>query len=153
MATIQDLTGNNQASILIVPDIHVLAHDAKIAAEVQDWLTAFEPQRICQTKLGKLSAQRCINGTFSVQVEPSDDEASAALAKELQRNIFVDPSWKQPQDQVQDQGQSQKGFSTDAYDVEALHTAVTQAVAALYDFDQDLIGQSDWAAALKLLTD
>jgi len=82
---------------------------------------------ICQTKLG-LVAVRCLdNNIYRVRVEPSSSEASAALAQVLSRNIFVDPSWKQPFDQGV---QGQNRFSTVVSESE-LHSVVEQAVEAL----------------------
>ncbi|MDQ5934081.1 MAG: hypothetical protein QG574_1379 [Cyanobacteriota bacterium erpe_2018_sw_21hr_WHONDRS-SW48-000092_B_bin.40] len=102
---------------------------------------------ICQTSLGLVAVRHLNDGTYRVRVEPSNDEASAALAKALTRNIFVDPSWKQPFDQG---ANGQNRFST-VVNGDELHTAVAQAVTALSgngDVDGEP-GTSSWEAALN----
>lgn len=101
---------------------------------------------ICQTSLGLVAVRHLNDGAYRVRVEPSDDGASAALAKVLTRNIFVDPSWKQPFDQG---ANGQNRFST-VVTGDELHTAVAQAVTALSG-NGDVDGQpgsSGWEAAL-----
>lgn len=101
---------------------------------------------ICQTKLGLVAVRRLNDRAYRVRVEPSNDEASTALAKVLTRNIFVDPSWKQPFDQGKN---GQNRFST-VVNGDELHAAVAQAVTALRgNGDASLLSAtSDWEAAL-----
>jgi len=101
---------------------------------------------IYQTKLGLVAVRRLNDSTYRLRVEPSDDKASTALAKVLTRNIFVDPSWKQPFDQGKN---GQNRFST-LVNGNELHAAVVQAVTALRGNDDAslLSATSDWEAAL-----
>ena len=149
MVTTHNRTGSNGDRILVVPDIHAAPLASTINEQVKQWIEAVKPQTISQTKLGKLIVDRLIDGTYCAYVEPSDDAASAALAKELQRNIFVDPSWTQPSDQLP----GQNHFFSAAYDDEGLHAAVAQAMSALHGFDQAQIAASGWEATLKTFTE
>ena len=101
---------------------------------------------ICQTSLGLVAVRQLNDSAYRVRVEPSNAEASTALAKVLTRNIFVDPSWKQPFDQG---AHGQNRFST-VVNGDELHTAVAQAVTALRgNGDASLLSAtSDWEAAL-----
>jgi hypothetical protein len=101
---------------------------------------------ICQTSLGLVAVRHLYDDTYRVRVEPSNAEASTALAKVLTRNIFVDPSWKQPFDQGKN---GQNRFST-VVNGNELHAAVAQAVTALRgNGDASLLSAtSDWEAAL-----
>ncbi len=101
---------------------------------------------ICQTSLGLVAVRHLNDDTYRVRVEPSNAEASTALAKVLTRNIFVDPSWKQPFDQG---ANGQNRFSS-VVNGDELHAAVAQAVTALRgsgDVDGEP-GTSSWEAAL-----
>ncbi|MBP9091040.1 hypothetical protein KBI23_08425 [bacterium] len=102
---------------------------------------------ICQTKLGLVAVRQLNDGAYRVRVEPSTAEASAALAKVLTRNIFVDPSWKQPFDQGP---HGQNRFSTVVSSEGELHAAVAQAVTALSSSGEASTQQntSDWEATL-----
>ncbi len=102
--------------------------------------TANNAVTIAETTNGHVAVRDLGATTFCVHVTPASEESNAAMAKLLTRNIFVDPSWTQPE-----AGRSY--YETTTHGPQALHEAVEMAVRALEDGTAN-----DWETALMALT-
>lgn len=100
------------------------------------------PVVIARNAFGLVSVTESKPMVYRVVVQPASAEAASAMAKVLHRNIFVDPSWKQPGDD------GENFFSVNVEGAEALIDVVSEAVQALV---QGGAVEEDWHQALRVV--